>query len=115
MLEVPMVYSIVSNKSGAVAIPDAEIDALRSGLVPGQAEPHPVISVGSRARIRGGALAGWEGVVSRSDAGLRVVLTIESIMRSIAVHVRAEDIDLLEEESAETRALKYPTGSLEKA
>jgi len=36
-------------------------------------------------------------------------------MRSIAVHVRAEDIDLLEEESAETRALKYPTGSLEKA
>jgi transcription antitermination factor NusG len=96
MLEIPMVYSIVSNKQGALVIPDHEIDALRQVLVGNTTEPHAQLTVGSRARIHTGALAGWEGVISRTDAGLRVVLTIQSIMRSFAVHVNAEDIDLIE-------------------
>jgi transcription antitermination factor NusG len=99
VLEVPMVYSIVRNRQGAVVIPDAEIEALRAGLSGGLAEPHPSVTVGSRARVRAGPLAGWEGVVARADIGLRIVLTVESIKRSFAVHVSAEDIELLEEDA----------------
>jgi transcriptional antiterminator NusG len=99
VLEIPMVYSIVGNRHGALAIPDAEIEALRGGLAGGQAEPHASVSVGSRARIRTGALAGWEGVVTRADSGLRIVLTVDSIKRSFSVHVGAEDIDLLDQDA----------------
>jgi transcription antitermination factor NusG len=100
VLEIPMVYSIVGNRNGAVAIPDAEVEALRVGLAGGQAEPHPTVTVGSKARVRTGALAGWEGIVTRADSGLRIVLTVESIKRSFAVHVSTEDIDLLDEDFA---------------
>ena len=115
VLDVPMVYSIVGNKRGALAIPEAEIEALRGGLVGGRAEPHPGVSVGSRGRIREGALAGWEGVVSRVDTGLRIVLTVESIKRSFAVHVSAEDLEILREDAAEKEidATMHSTGNME--
>jgi transcription antitermination factor NusG len=115
VLDVPMVYSIVGNKQGSIPLPDEDIRALRESLSFGQVEPHPFANVGSRARIRTGALAGWVGIVSRVDAGLRVVLTVESIMRSFAVYVKAEDIDILGNEAirGEVYATDYPTGSRE--
>jgi transcription antitermination factor NusG len=117
VLDVPMVYSIVGNRLGALSVPDAEIEALRGGLIPGHVEPHPYVKIGQLARIRTGALAGWEGVVTRLDGGLRVVLTVDSIMQSIAVRVTADDLDLLGDHSADTNtvATKNPTRSLEQA
>lgn len=93
VLEVPMVYSIVSNRREALPVPDAEIEALRSGLHLRQVTPHPYLKVGARARIRSGPLAGMEGVVLRQDGGLRIVLNVEAIMRSIAVHVNADELE----------------------
>jgi transcription antitermination factor NusG len=99
ILDVPMVYSIVGNRQGALALPDAEIEALRAGLVPADVVPHVRLEVGQRARIRSGPLANWEGIVSRVDDSLRVVLTVESIMRSIAVRVGSDDLELLSDEA----------------
>jgi transcription antitermination factor NusG len=93
VLEVPMVHSIVGNGCGALPIPDAEIDALRSGLHLRQVDPYPYMKVGARARIRSGALAGLEGVVVRKDGHLRVVLSLDLIMKSIAVHVKADELE----------------------
>lgn len=96
VLDVPMVFSIVGGKSGSIALSDAEIDALRSTIDTGILEPHPQIEVGQLATIRTGPLAGWKGIVTRVDTGLRVVLTVHSIQKSFAVHVYAEDIELHE-------------------
>lgn len=93
VLEVPMVYSIVGNGRAALPLPDAEIEALRAGLHQRQVDPHPYVKVGSRARICSGALAGLEGIVVRKDAHLRVVLNIDLIMKSVAVHVTADELE----------------------
>ena len=63
---------------------EEEIDALRIGLPLRHAEPHPSRTVGQRARIQSGALAGMEGVVLRLKNSLRVVLTMDLIMQSVS-------------------------------
>jgi len=97
VLETSMLYSVVGNKQGFLPISDSEIDALQRGLDTETIEPSPEIRVGQLARIRTGALSGWEGIVTRVEGGLRVVLAIESVQRCFAVHVGADDIELLGE------------------
>jgi len=93
VIEVPMVYSIVGNRGSPTALPDAEIESLRAGLVCRQAHPFPYAKVGNRFRIRSGPLAGLEGTVVRIYGGLSVVLTIELIQKSVAVHVDADELE----------------------
>jgi transcription antitermination factor NusG len=94
VLEVPAVHSIVGSRREAFALPQAEIEALRLGLQERRADPHPYLKVGDVARIRSGALAGMKGVVVRVNNQLRVVLSIDAISKSIAVHVTADELDL---------------------
>jgi transcription antitermination factor NusG len=97
VLDVPGALAVVGGTGGQPApLPDAAIDALRTGLQLRSAEPHPLLTVGQRARIRSGALAGMEGVVVRKKNGFRVILTLEHIMQSIAVEVDREDIEPLQ-------------------
>jgi transcription antitermination factor NusG len=96
VLEVPGVLTVVGGTGGEPApLAGAEIDALRAGLSLRQAEPHPLLTAGQRARIRSGALAGMEGVVVRQKSSLRVVLTIDLIQQSVAVEVDAAELELL--------------------
>jgi transcription antitermination factor NusG len=97
VLEVPGVLTVVGGTGGEPgALPDAEIAALRSGLQLRRAEPHPLLKVGQRARIRTGAFAGMEGIVVRMKYSFRVVLTMDSIMQSFAVEVDGEDLEPLD-------------------
>jgi len=94
VLEVPGVQCVVGGTAREPApLPDADINTLRSGLESRSAEPHPLLLVGQRARIRSGALAGMEGVVIRKKNGIRVVLTLDLIMQSIAVEVDGDDLE----------------------
>jgi len=96
VLSVPGALAIVGGTGGAPApLPDAVIDALRRGLEVRQAEPHPLLTVGQRARIRSGAFEGMEGVVVKKKNSFRVVLTLEQIMQSIAVEVGEGDLEPL--------------------
>jgi transcription antitermination factor NusG len=97
VLEVPGVLAIVGGTRGEPAsLPASEIAALRAGLSQRNAQPHPLLKVGQRARIRSGAFAGMEGVVQRMKYSYRVVLTLDSIMQSFAVEVDGEDLELLD-------------------
>lgn len=93
VLEVPGVVSIIGKGREPMPLPAFEIESLRAGLHLRQAEPHPYLVVGQRARIRNGALAGMEGVMVRKKNGLRVVLTLDLIMQSVAVEVDGEDLE----------------------
>jgi transcription antitermination factor NusG len=94
VLEVPGVLAIVGGTRGEMApLPEVEVEALRSGLHLRQAEPHPLLTVGQRVRIRSGALAGLEGIVVRKKNSFRVVLTMDLIMQSIAVEVDGEELE----------------------
>ena len=94
VLDVPGALTVVGGTGGEpVALPDDAIEALRTGLYLRKAEPHPLLTVGQRARIRSGALAGMEGVVMRMKNSFRVILTLEHIQRSIAVDVSGDDLE----------------------
>ena len=93
VLSVPGVVLIVGSGREPVALPDSEIETLRSGLHLRKFEPHPYLVVGEKARIKSGSLAGMVGVLARKKNSLRVVLTLELIMRSVAVEVDADELE----------------------
>jgi transcription antitermination factor NusG len=96
VLGVPGALAVVGGTGGEPAwLPDATIDTLRSGLEARTARPHPLLTIGQRARIRSGALTGFEGIVVRNKNSFRVVLTVEHIMQSYAVEVALEDLEPL--------------------
>lgn len=72
---------------------DSEIDALRAGVQAFNCEPHPYLVVGEKARIKKGPLEGFEGVLVRKKGGLRVVISLELIMKSIAIEVDATEVE----------------------
>jgi len=97
VLQVPGVLSVVGGTGRQPAsMPDAEIEALRSGLSVRHAEPHTLLTVGQRARIRSGALAGMVGIVVRQKNSLRVVLTMDLIQQSVAVEVDGAELETLD-------------------
>jgi transcription antitermination factor NusG len=94
VLGVPGALALVMGTGGEpAALPDATIQALRSGLPDCNAEPHPVLTSGQQARICSGAFAGFEGIVVRQKNSCRVVLTLENILRSFSVELGIEDIE----------------------
>ena len=95
VLSAPGVLSIVGTSKGATALPSNEIETLRKGLNLHNASPHPFLAVGERARIRSGSLAGMQGIVLYHKNSTRIVLTLELIMKSVAVEVDVADLEIL--------------------
>lgn len=93
VLASPGVLSLVGTKCTPAVLPDFEIESLRSGLQQRKFEPHPYLVVGERARIKVGPMAGMEGVLVRKKNNLRVVLTVNLIMQSVAIEVEAQDLE----------------------
>jgi transcription antitermination factor NusG len=46
-------------------------------------------------RVRSGVMAGMQGVLLRRKGSFRLVLTLNLIMKSVAVEVDIEDVELL--------------------
>jgi transcription antitermination factor NusG len=93
VLQVPSVVRLVSFGGLPAALPDEEMEILRSGLCQSlRAEPHPFLTVGRRVRITGGPFAGLEGVLKRKRNSLRVVVSLSLIQRSVAVNVDVADV-----------------------
>jgi transcription antitermination factor NusG len=93
VLQVPGVVRLVGFNGRPTPLLDEEIEGLKKGLTSSVlAEPHPFLTVGRRVRIKGGPLAGREGVLLRKKGALRVVLSIELILRSVVVDVDEDNI-----------------------
>ena len=54
VLGVPGVVSMIGTAMRPAPLPDFEVEKLRAGLNPLRAEPHPLITVGQRVRIKSG-------------------------------------------------------------
>lgn len=96
VLQVPGVVSLVSFNGQPVALPEDELNALRSGLENQlYAEPHPYLRVGKKVRIVRGPMTGAEGVLSRKKDKYRVVISIDVLMRSVAVELDGGDLEVI--------------------
>ncbi|MGB6482863.1 MAG: UpxY family transcription antiterminator [Candidatus Acidiferrales bacterium] len=93
ILQLPGVARLVGFGDRPISLPEEEIESLRRGLRGDvKMEPHPYLSEGRRVRIMRGPLTGMEGVLLRKKGNLRLVLSIDLLMRSIVVDVDAADI-----------------------
>jgi transcription antitermination factor NusG len=93
LLHVPGMLSLVSFGGDPAALPEEQIEALRSGMCERRMEPHPYLVVGERVRIVQGAMSGLEGVLVRKKNDLRIVLSLEALRQSVAVEVDAGDVE----------------------
>jgi transcriptional antiterminator NusG len=94
VLQVPGVVRLVGASGVPEALPEQEIERLRTGMrVGAKLVPHPYLETGSKARIVRGPLAGLEGILVRQKSSVRVVLSIGLIASSASVEVDAEDIE----------------------
>jgi transcription antitermination factor NusG len=94
ILQLPSVVRFVSFNGQPAALQDTEIEVLSKGLASGiRAEPHPYLKAGQRVHVRSGPLAGADGILVRRKDKFRVVLSIDLIMRSVAVEVDEADIE----------------------
>jgi transcription antitermination factor NusG len=95
VFQIPGVVRLLGNNGAPSALPDGEIEALRDGLNQSiTAEPHPYLQAGRRVQIKSGPLRGIEGIVVRRKGNLRLVVSIDLLMRSIIVDVDVADLEL---------------------
>jgi transcription antitermination factor NusG len=93
ILGLPGVVRLVSFNGQPATLPEQDMDTLRRGLdLQIYAEPHPYLRVGRKVRVVHGPMAGAEGILVRKKDKFRLVISLEAIMRSIAVEVDAADV-----------------------
>ena len=93
ILQVGGVARLVGFGDRPVSLREEEIEGLRRGLQGAlKMEPHPYLNEGQRVRIIRGPLTGVDGILVRKRGNLRLVLSIDLIMRSVVVDVDAADI-----------------------
>ena len=69
-------------------IPDEEIERVRRVIAQGvSVSPHAFLNVGSRVRIRGGALDGLQGILTSVNGDRTLVLSVNLIQRSLAIRI----------------------------
>lgn len=103
-LEVPGVVRLLSFQGSPVALPDHEIQQIRSAVhAKVRMDPYPYLKVGSHVRVKRGPLEGAEGYVLREKGEFRVVISLEMLLRSIAVEMDASDVEALPKMSTDRR------------
>lgn len=94
VLEIPSVVSFVSFQGKPAPLPQDEIESLRRGLMGCvRMEPHPYLQSGCRVRVRSGPMSGLEGILLKRKEGLRLVVSVEILMRAVAVEVDEADVE----------------------
>ncbi len=96
VLEIPSVVKLVGSRGTPTPLLANEVESLRSGLAAQlKAVPLPYLKIGHRVRVRSGPLTGAEGILVRRKDKFRIVLSIDLIMRSVAVEIDAADVEPL--------------------
>jgi len=101
VLKAPGIAGFVGNNTGPLAIPDQQIEDIRTVLTNRiECTVLPLLEEGDRVRVVRGALAGVEGRLVRSYSASRLLISIEMIHKTLAVCVSRLDVELLNAEAA---------------
>lgn len=93
VLQLPGVVRFVCFNGQPATLPASDIEALRNGLSQNlRAENHPFLNIGRRVKVIFGPLTGAQGVLVRRRNSSRLVISIEAIMRSVAVEIDEADV-----------------------
>lgn len=87
------VLGFVGIRGVGVAIPEEQIEAVQTLMEEGVlVTPHIFLQVGKRVRIRGGSLDGLRGILLAKNGDLSLVISVESIQRSIEIRVTGYEV-----------------------
>ena len=93
VIEVPGFVRLVGFNSLPYPLPEADINRMKEALNRGVlAEPYRYLTAGTRVEIRNGPMQGMTGILLRRQYKCRVVISVDLIMRSMAVQVEADDV-----------------------
>lgn len=94
VLQTSGVVNIVSVAGKPARLRDEEIERVRAcGAHANQVEPHPFLKIGHHVRVKHGPFAGWEGILVEKQNGARLVITVEQIMKSVAINLHGADVE----------------------
>jgi transcription antitermination factor NusG len=87
------VVQIVSNQGVLAAIPDREVEDIRTLVTSELAyDPCPLIDIGAMVEVVGGPLRGVTGRLTRKGTRARLVLAVNLIGQGVCVEVDAADV-----------------------
>jgi len=92
MLQIWGVLGFVGPQQRALPIPGDQIETIRRLLSHVSASPHPFLKLGQRVRIRGGCLDGMEGILTSRQRDKFLVISVDTIQRSLSVSIEGYDI-----------------------
>jgi transcription antitermination factor NusG len=96
VLQNPGVIGFVGIRGMGIPIPAKQIEDIKTLLEHEDAcTAYPFLKVGRRVRIRGGSLAGVEGILVGKNADQSLVVSIELIQRSVAVRIEGYEIEAI--------------------
>lgn len=94
VLQVPGVIGLVGGAGHGIAIPDEQIEHIRTLLknkIP--LDPYPFLKIGQRVRIHGGSLEGIEGILVRRNGTRRLIISVDSLERSLSLSVEGLEVE----------------------
>jgi transcriptional antiterminator NusG len=94
VLQTSGVFRFVGVRGMGVPIPDQQIESVQAIVrekIPFSA--HPFLSVGRKVRVRGGSLDGICGVLSAINDDRSLIVSVESIQRSLAIRIDGYGIE----------------------
>lgn len=97
VIATPGVVRVVGFSGRPYPIPDHEIDAIRKFSSFPHVSPVPYLKVGQKVRINSGPLSGITGILAQIKNRHRVVVSVDLIMKSIAVDVDVADVHAVSE------------------
>jgi len=93
ILKTPGVQEIVNNGRGPLPVDAKDVEMIRRLTAESvDARPCPYLPVGERVRICCGPLAGLEGRLLRHKTESRVVISIDTLQRSVITEISQDDV-----------------------
>ena len=106
ILTTPGVHSIVGIGRNPEPIRPEEIESIQRVLKAGlMCSPHPYITTGQVVRIEQGSLQGLVGLVTDVKSELRLILSVNLLMRSVSVEIDRNWVQLIPPLKQERSAL----------
>jgi len=103
ILRVPGVHRFVGFGGLPAAIPEEEIATIKQVLHgSAQVQPHPFLKIGDRVKVKSGPLAGIEGILVRQKNQCWLVVSVESLTKSVCVEVELSKVEQLSSTSVPT-------------
>jgi transcription antitermination factor NusG len=95
LMRLPGLLSIVGNALGPVVVPDGDMELLRRVIAYKSIAPHPLLTTGDKVRVTAGPLTGLIGFVLKQANGLRFIVTLDVIGKSVSLHIEGSALELI--------------------